>query len=57
MAEERLKRQEVEVRKEGRDLSAGHKPQLNKMLEDNMQGMQALREDVEAHNKIYETIE
>ncbi len=49
-AEERLKIQEVtclEAGKDERDLSVDHKRQLDKMLEDNRQGMQAFKEDVE----------
>jgi hypothetical protein len=47
----RLKRQEVESRKDERTLSAGYKRQLEQMLDDNRQDMQALREDVEEKNR------
>jgi hypothetical protein len=45
--EERLKRQEQETRKGERDLSASFKRQLDEMRDENTEGMQALRDDVE----------
>ena len=46
-AEERLKRQEVLARKNERDLNAGHKRQLEQILDEKREDMQALRDEVE----------
>jgi hypothetical protein len=46
-AEERLKRQEVLARKNERDLNAGHKRQLDQILDEKREDMQALRDEVE----------
>ncbi len=45
--EERLKRQEWETIKGAKDLSAGFKRQLDEIRDENREGMQALRDDVE----------
>jgi hypothetical protein len=48
-AEDMLRRQENEARKAERDLTVVHKRQLDKMLEENRQDIDMLREDVCYH--------
>ncbi len=50
-AEERLKQQEMKARKAEKDLTAGHKRQLQKMLEDSSAEMRALVEEEEARDR------
>ncbi len=51
IANERVQRQEVEARKAEKYQSAGHKRDLELMRDENRQGMQTLREDVEDNNR------
>ncbi len=50
-AEDRLKRQEMEARKEGKDLFVGHKRQLEEMREESKQGMHTFRDEEDSKQR------